>query len=445
MARTDPLDDLEWTMNNIDQFVKDNPYYLKKIIIHFYIIINQQHSLTENQSISYDLTKQKGVIKKGLTKRVDEYLKFTNPGGDGVVIGAEHSFRLATGTNRYAPKYIPIDNDRKHLAYEIADGLFEQFKPSFEDSKITPPHMIPYYLDPKLNYSPGLPYLAKLKKRRKLRMLGYEEGLIQQTLNNLRNGIYPNQHYHAFGKSQVVDISKVLAGKDIRTVTAQDLTTYFIDQVVQLKCNKRITWRDTGIGIGIILNQNMVHLFKEMQKFIAEGGVLVEADATAFDSHLNRFPFEGLKRLADYQYLLSAYPDRYITYNTFINNFKNNEFLKDKIVIQHSGHGYTNSGLCILTNNDKQYLSNKNFVVVTSSNRSELIKIKQQLKDTPVNKIIVTDNPDLVPNSVLPYVDKSYTGPKPLLIVAHSGSGKSTFVKEFHEAFIDIDDLLTPA
>ncbi|CAG8598329.1 10546_t:CDS:2 [Cetraspora pellucida] len=262
--------------------------------------------------------------------------------------------------------------------------------------------------------------------------------LIKQTSSNLLNGIYPNQFYHAypnqfyhaFGKSQVVDISKVLTGKDIWTVTAQDLTTYFIDQVVQLERNRRITWRDTGIEIGMILNQNMGYLFKEMQKFISQGGIFVEADATAFDSHLNRFLFEGLKlenhpkrneitsifkckydqiqdayifgiteyscnifslgidSFKDYQYILAAYPNRYITYKTFIDNINNENFLKAKIILQHSEHCYSNTGLAILTNNLEAY-NNEHCVVVTSVNCSETIKLKQKLKDKLVNKIIL--------------------------------------------------------
>ncbi|CAG8598318.1 10545_t:CDS:2 [Cetraspora pellucida] len=65
----------------------------------------------------------------------DYYLNFTNPGRDGVVIGAEHSFRLATATNQYAPKYIPLNDEHKHLAGEIADGFFEQFRLSFKTQK----------------------------------------------------------------------------------------------------------------------------------------------------------------------------------------------------------------------------------------------------------------------------------------------------------------------
>ncbi|CAG8545131.1 4708_t:CDS:1, partial [Acaulospora morrowiae] len=74
---------------------------------------------------------------------------------------------------------------------------------------------IPYYMDPKLKYSAGLPYLTKLKTRQQLCEMGYEASLIESTLQNLRNGIYPNQFYHAFGKSQVVDLSAIVSGKDI--------------------------------------------------------------------------------------------------------------------------------------------------------------------------------------------------------------------------------------
>ncbi|CAG8705992.1 26964_t:CDS:2, partial [Racocetra persica] len=217
----------------------------------------------------------------------------------------------------------------------LTHNLPEQFR----DSQITPPRFIPYYLDPKLKYSPGIPFLAKLKTRWELRVLGYEEAFMESTVDNMNKGNYLTQFYHAFGKSQGVPVRKILAGKDIRTVTAQDLTTYFIDQ----------------------------------------GGLLVEADATAFDSHLNPFPFEGLKRLGEKSFeshwkkeaissvfhskydnlqsvwifniteypheifelgldnplyvhkLLRDFPTRYISYKDFLNHYNDKDFLKDKI------------------------------------------------------------------------------------------------------------------
>ncbi|CAG8839800.1 29833_t:CDS:2, partial [Racocetra persica] len=79
----------------------------------------------------------------------------------------------------------------------------------------------------------------------------------------------------------------------------------------------------------------------------SEGAVLIEADATAFDSHLSSYPFEGLKRLAareykheifsigiddyeTYRYLLREHDDRYINYKTYLDFYKNSDFLKNK-------------------------------------------------------------------------------------------------------------------
>ncbi|CAG8807561.1 10608_t:CDS:1, partial [Racocetra persica] len=59
----------------------------------------------------------------------------------------------------------------------------------------------------------------KLKQHYELRQLDFEDSLIKAALNNFCQNIYlnqfSNQFYHAFGKSQVVDIEKIQGSNDI--------------------------------------------------------------------------------------------------------------------------------------------------------------------------------------------------------------------------------------
>jgi len=413
-------------------------------------------ALSEQECIKYDLKAGQYKIVKELTDRNNRYLGITEQGMDGVVTGVDNSHLLAKASNRYAPKYIPLDDERRIISKEVADAIIDFAPKQFLNSRITPVDMIPYYLDPKLKYSPGIPYLAKLKTRRQLRELGYEDALIKATLQNFRNGIYPNQFYHLFGKSQVVAAEKILAGKNIRTVSAQDLTTYFIDQVIQLERNKRVVWRDFGIGIGMILNQNMVYLFEQLNKFKSEGGVIVEADCSEFDSRLNPFSFAALDRLAERSFenhwkgkeihsvmtskydqmqdawmfglterqhnifslslqdkhltreFLQKYPDRYITYHKYLEQYNNNDFLRHKIILVNNEAGYINEPIFVLTNQ----LQHKHKNIISLSGRNldpqQIIEKKQWLKEQQVKNIYLVDHHELVPSGVIPYVDPTF-------------------------------------
>ncbi|CAG8558516.1 10490_t:CDS:2, partial [Cetraspora pellucida] len=94
-------------------------------------------------------------------------------------------YLLVKATNRYSPQELTVSDEKKILVDQIGDAIFDQWPEQFKDSKITHPEYIPYYLDPKMKYSPGLPFLVKLKTRRELKLIGNEAGLIQACLTNL--------------------------------------------------------------------------------------------------------------------------------------------------------------------------------------------------------------------------------------------------------------------
>ncbi|CAG8546415.1 38028_t:CDS:10 [Gigaspora margarita] len=242
--------------------------------------------------------------------------------------GNEHSGLLAKASNRYTLQYMPITNEKKHLAIPCNDSareletykLFElnkhninEININLENAKITPPSFIPYYLEPKLPYSSGLPLLG-----------------------------------------QVVDINKILGGKDIRAVSAQDLLTYFLDQIVQLDRNKRITWRNTGVEIGMILNQNMPLQLQSSSSFgpirhnvIAQKQVFNEIEssgtgqlATSFD---NTWAFRlnfiaAWMKYHDFKYSLSDFFKYNLIYNNGDDSMWGIEFHNDIEAIQYLGN-----------------------------------------------------------------------------------------------------------
>lgn len=219
-------------------------------------------------------------------------------GGDGVFFSEKYPEKNRISYGRYAPKYDTVSPEEMAMNREIAQAIVDEYPEAHLKAQLTPPEAIKRYLDTKMSYSSGAPFLNDFKKRKALYDAGFDRVFIQNAYKAFKTGQYPNSSYHGFMKAQVVDVEKLAKGKDPRSVVAQDLASYYVDQVIQLERNKRVTWRTTGVGIGMILNQNMQFLFEELEDFKNLGGYYFEADATQFDSRTTPGMFDGLAQLA---------------------------------------------------------------------------------------------------------------------------------------------------
>jgi len=230
-------------------------------------------------------------------KRINSYALGDKQGADCVYFGEKNPERIRRSIERYAPSYEPISSDDRDLAVQIADAIVEEYPDMMTNCEITPLRAVLAYIKEK--YSPGSPFIGVFKSRQAMFDAGWDEALMENARAKLLEGKYPVQFYHAFVKSQVVNIDKVVNhNKNLRTVVAQDLASYFIDQCIQIERNKRINWRETGAGMGMVLNQNMQHLFLELEKVRKQGGQYFIADAHEMDARTKPFLWEGLGRLA---------------------------------------------------------------------------------------------------------------------------------------------------
>lgn len=218
-------------------------------------------------------------------------------GGDGVFFAEKHPEKNRISYSRYDPRYRDVSPEEAALNDVVTTGFVNQYPEALDKTKLTPPQMIRKYLDSKDAYSSGAPFLQDFRKRGALFDAGFDQVFIKNAMQKLESGTYGHQMYHGFLKSQVVDLEKLVKGKDPRSVVAQDLASYYIDQVIQLERNKRVTWRTTGVGIGMILNQNMQWLFENLEDFKNRGGYYFEADATQFDSRTTPGMFDALAKL----------------------------------------------------------------------------------------------------------------------------------------------------
>jgi hypothetical protein len=214
--------------------------------------------------------------------------------GDGVFLTRQND-PLFRSTFRYTPQYLDVPD--KVLAHEVADALFEQYKPALADMQImTPNQVLAYY---KSKYAPGSPWISLYKTRRELEDAGITDALFEMIEDRLASGKYPTMFHKAFAKAQVVNLEKIRNGKNVRTVVAEELLTYFMNMCMELERNSRHDWESTGLGIGMPMNQNMIFLFNKLLRAQQDGhGVFANADATEYDSRTKPFTYEILGRLA---------------------------------------------------------------------------------------------------------------------------------------------------
>lgn len=245
------------------------------------------------------------VTRPEYDKRIESYRQQGVPqGADGVLLAAKTPGLLEKSIHRYEPRY-PDSSEQDRYEIELcAKSMFDRFPEVFADCQVLPPQAVKNYIKPK--YSPGTPFIndGGFKSRQAMFDAGYDKIIERRAIEMLKTGQYPVQFYHAFAKSQVVDIRKCLPpelggkGKDVRTVVSQDLFSYMIDQCIQIERNKRINWDTFGAGIGMPLNQSMAILFERMADKMKEfGGRYIAADATAFDSGCKPLLFEGAHML----------------------------------------------------------------------------------------------------------------------------------------------------
>lgn len=254
--------------------------------------------MTKMEAEMFGFEDYERTIDPEFEERVANYRRLgAMQGGDGVTYSVKHPEVLRTSIDRYSPRHLDVDSDEAALNWEIAKALVDQYPEAFVDSKLTPPESIKFFLEKKMAYSAGAPFMTIARKRQELYNAGWDEVLCNRARQALIDGKYPKSIYHGFGKSQVT-----YKPHQPRTVVAQSLDSYYVDQVIQLQRNHRIHWRTTGVGTGMILNQNMQGIFESLEDFKNTGGLYFEADAHQYDSTNRPGTFDCLAKMSYYSF-----------------------------------------------------------------------------------------------------------------------------------------------
>nr|DBA06988.1 TPA_asm: polyprotein [Hypovirus sp.] len=225
------------------------------------------------------------VIDPMLETRAKKYLALGGKQGiDGMWLATDEERDRVNA--RYLPSPRPTLPQEEQLADAVAECLYDNHPDAFSRPGVVSPETVRNQLVKK--YSPGLPLLARFKRRSDLIKTGWMDAVIQATYRRLELGEYPPQAYHEFAKMQIVT--------KLRTVVAQDLASYFVDQVVQLERNKRPFWLQANMGMGAPLRTGYLGTVFEA---VNSRQTRFSADITAYDANTPPVIFHILTRLAE--------------------------------------------------------------------------------------------------------------------------------------------------
>nr|AVK39795.1 replicase [Entoleuca hypovirus 1] len=242
-------------------------------------------------------------VDERLNDRAEYYRQKGVPlGGDAAFIRSADYIQRSL--HRYTPDFNPDrpSHEVDTLEKDMALAFFDKHREMFADMKLSSFQEVRryMYMKTKDKTSPGAGLIGHWSKREQAFLSGWDDAMIHLAEQRLLDGHYPVMLHHAMVKAQVVDIAKVVGeGKNLRTVVAEDLLTYFMNQAIELERNKRRI-PEVGMGMGMVLNQNMARLFENLRIHADKnGGVLTYADATEYDSKTPPAVFRMLGHLAD--------------------------------------------------------------------------------------------------------------------------------------------------
>lgn len=297
-GRKDALTDFQDMVNDIETVALKHGIDVELFHTQFRQIRFGRPVLTQEQADLMGFEHGSYVVDETFQHRVqDIYRPSGVPVGADMVYKTQDPAYIQQSVSRYSPKYEELTPEDRNMANQVVDALVKEYPSVYLNSRISTPAEVKNYV--KQKYAPGSPFIGKFKSRQALFDAGFDDVLVDLMVQKLRRGEFPVIFNKAFIKSQIVNAEAVQhENKNVRTVIAEELLTYWILMCLRLETNKRIDWRLTGSGMGMVLNQNMEYLYKELIKVKQDGGRFAIADAHEYDSRVKPFGFEIASGLA---------------------------------------------------------------------------------------------------------------------------------------------------
>lgn len=135
----------------------------------------------------------------------------------------------------------------------------------------------------KVKYSPGLPFIPQFKDRKEVAKVGLLKASARLAEEYLVSGSHPGTVGHAFPKMDVVKLEALLAGKNIRTVVAQELIGNIMMYTSTVETTRRQAPIDAWVMNAVPRSEGGFRpFFEELEK----RGHVMATDGHQYDSQL---------------------------------------------------------------------------------------------------------------------------------------------------------------
>jgi hypothetical protein len=168
---------------------------------------------------------------------------------------------------------------RKSKIIEAADSLFDDFPEMYDSPRgMTIGGVI---AATEWRYSAGLPYLPYIKKRSQIKNSAWIHAFKASAEKIIASGEWPGMAFHGFPKSQLMAMDKIIGGKKIRFITAQDRNTAAAYNALGMEVNKR---PPPARALVLPSFRRSEGGMQEVYKALREHPNLFTGDASDFDS-----------------------------------------------------------------------------------------------------------------------------------------------------------------
>jgi hypothetical protein len=219
-------------------------------------------------------------VDEGVSKWIGTLLKQgVDPGISGIWFGTDE--RRVKSITRYDIDRPAPDDIVKNIVVETAHALAGQFPEMYEDSKYLTPEMALRKV--KQKYSATLPLLTLYRDKKEMNKVGLFAASARVAQKILEEGVHPGTVAHCFVKDDVISLDKLLKGKNIRTVIAQEIVGNVVAYCSTLETTRRQPPPEAFVMNAVPRSEGGFRPFYDrLRKHIN----VIQADAKEFDSKL---------------------------------------------------------------------------------------------------------------------------------------------------------------
>nr|QED42922.1 ORF3 [Monilinia hypovirus A] len=182
-----------------------------------------------------------------------------------------------------------LDDAALQQADEVAYAMYKAYPEQHRYPKLTHEHSLMRYYEWQRRI--GSPYERHYRQRWEAWRAGVGYQVLKEVERERSTGIVEKAAFGSFAKSQPVP-----ADKKPRSVTFMTVTRWFKEMTEQFSQNMRFTWKTTGVGKNMPMNQHMAEFFRQVRQM----DIKFESDATEADSRFEAKQSEIRARLAWY-------------------------------------------------------------------------------------------------------------------------------------------------